>query len=268
MDTYEAIFSRRSVRKYTKDRISEDTLSEISHYFNEIPDVFGEINTAMTVYDGTQKKIHFVMPGEPEGPYYLIFYSESCVNDLMNIGYRMEKMALYLVTLGLGSCILSNTAVRKNYVRKGELQVMGLMTFGRPRGSLTRQESEYRRYPLEKICYMKEQPEGWTQMILRAARLAPSVNNSQPWRFVVTGNRIHVFSGKHRSESMDHHHQELLSFGAMFAHITTAAEELWVDVDLIRLEHASGKHFPDNRYILTAVLSNGAEVFPGSSGAG
>ena len=40
----------------------------------------------------------------------------------------------------------------------------------------------------------------------------------------------------------------------MLANILVAAEELWVDVDMIRLENISQKNFPNNRYVLSAVM--------------
>ena len=64
-------------------------------------------------------------------------------------------------------------------------------------------------------------PEGAT--ILEAARLAPSSMNSQPWRFVVYDNRIHIFSKKHSAEQLKKWDE--VNFGIMFANLMVAAEE-------------------------------------------
>ena len=40
----------------------------------------------------------------------------------------------------------------------------------------------------------------------------------------------------------------------MFANLMVAAEEAWLDVDLIRLEDISQKNFPNNQYVLSAIL--------------
>ena len=40
----------------------------------------------------------------------------------------------------------------------------------------------------------------------------------------------------------------------MYANMMVAAEELWLDVDLIRLEEISQKNFPNSQYMLSAIL--------------
>jgi hypothetical protein len=44
------------------------------------------------------------------------------------------------------------------------------------------------------------------------------------------------------------------NFGVLFSHILIAAEELWLDVDLIRLEDISQKEFKKSQYVLSAVV--------------
>ena len=90
------------------------------------------------------------------------------------------------------------------------------------------------------------------KQLLEAARLAPSSFNSQPWRFVVYDNRIHVFAKKHNMNHLGRY--EEMNFGIMFSHLMVVAEELWLDVDLIRLEDITHKNFPNNQYVLSAIL--------------
>ena len=40
----------------------------------------------------------------------------------------------------------------------------------------------------------------------------------------------------------------------MFANMMVVAEEIWLDVDLIRLGDISQKNFPNNQYVLSAIL--------------
>ena len=47
---------------------------------------------------------------------------------------------------------------------------------------------------------------------------------------------------------------EEFNFGVMFSHLMLVAEELWLEVDLIRLEDISHKNFPNNQYMLSAIL--------------
>ena len=98
----------------------------------------------------------------------------------------------------------------------------------------------------------KEVPRQWMTQMLEAARLSPSSMNSQPWRFVVYDNRIHIFSKKHSVEKL--RKWDEVNFGIMFANMMVAAEELWLDVDLIRLGDISQKNFSNNQYVLSAIL--------------
>ena len=53
---------------------------------------------------------------------------------------------------------------------------------------------------------------------------------------------------------MTRHKWEEVDFGILFANIMIAAEELWLDVDLIRLENLTQKSFPSSQYVISAVL--------------
>ena len=65
-------------------------------------------------------------------------------------------------------------------------------------------------------------------------------------------NRIHIFSKKHSVEKL--RKWDEVNFGIMFANMMVAAEELWLDVDLIRLGDISQKNFSNNQYVLSAIL--------------
>ena len=92
------------------------------------------------------------------------------------------------------------------------------------------------------------------KQLLEAARYAPSSMNIQPWRFVVFDDRIHVFTKKHKADNLEKYRWEEVNFGIMFANIMITAEELWLDVDLIRLENITQKSFPNNQYVLSAIM--------------
>ena len=88
--------------------------------------------------------------------------------------------------------------------------------------------------------------------LLEVARLAPSSFNSQPWRFVVFDNCMHIYCKKQKLEYLSKWNE--INFGILFSHMMVAAEELWIDVDLIRLEEITHKQFSNSEYILSAVL--------------
>lgn len=65
-----------------------------------------------------------------------------------------------------------------------------------PEGKLCRESSLAKRLPLSELCVFKEDVGETMKTVLKAARLAPSAFNSQPWRFIVYSDRIYVFSKK------------------------------------------------------------------------
>jgi nitroreductase len=187
-------------------------------------------------------------------PYYIAFFSNEAPKYLMNSGYMIQQMSLYLTTIGLGSCIIGSTRIRKEYQKRNGKRLIALMAFGKAKGAITRQKNEARRCRMEELCVCKEAPGKWTRQILEAGRMAPSAMNLQPWRFVVLKEKIHIFSRKHLTNNLNRFDE--LNFGILFANMTITAEELWVDMDLIRLENLSQKEYPNNHYVLSAIIKN------------
>ncbi len=252
MNLYEAIFARKSVRSYRKEPLEDMLLTEIDEHFRSLINLFDEGRTDMRIFDNLNGRIRLRHIGSVKAPYYLIFYAENSTRSEMNMGFLMQEMVLYLTTKGLGSCYIGSRNIRRDLREKDGIPMVGLVAFGRAAGSPTRKPIDAKRKSLDEICVIKDKPVQWMNQLVEAARIAPSANNRQPWRFVVCDHRIHFFSSKHEANRLSAY--EEMEFGIMFANIFTAAEELWIDVDLIRLENLTQKNFKNNRYILSAVI--------------
>ena len=203
-----------------------------------MPALFSGIGVDMAILDNRKGQERMLSMFSVKAPYYMAFYSEESERYLMNVGYIMEQMVLYLCSIGLGTCFIGSNRVKKAELEKNGKRLVGIVAFGKSHGSHTRRQREAKRLPLEEL--------------LDAARMAPSSMNSQPWRFVVYDNRIHIFSKKHSVEKL--RKWDEVNFGIMFANMMVAAEELWLDVDLIRLGDISQKNFSNNQYVLSAIL--------------
>lgn len=252
MNLYEAIFVRKSVRSYTNDPLTPQMLEDILKQFDEIKGLFGGIETELAIFDNRSGQYKMLGLLGVKAPYYLVLYSEEKDRALMNAGYLMEQLSLYLCTRGLGSCFVGNPILKKKYQRRGNKKLMTVLAFGKAKGSCVRKQAEARRLSLNELCVYKETPRQWMNQLLEAARMAPSSMNSQPWRFVVFDSRIHIFSKKNANDRLGKANE--LNFGIMFSHMMVVAEEIWLDVDLIRLEEISQKNFPNNQYVLSAIL--------------
>ena len=208
----------------------------------------------MVILDNRKGQQRMLSLFSVRAPYYLVFYSAEAPRYLMNMGYLMEQMVLYMCSIGIGTCYIGSNKIKKELQTRDRKKMVGILAFGKARGSHVRKQAEAKRLSLEQLCVFKEVPRQWMRQLLDAARLSPSSLNSQPWRFVVYDNRIHIFSRKHKAEQLKKWDE--VNFGIMFANLMTAAEEMWLDVDLIRLEDISQKNFPNSRYVLSAILKS------------
>lgn len=252
MNNYEAIFARKSVRHYLMEELPVETLDQIEHYSREVLSLFGGMETECRVISRSDRAVGASGMLSVTAPYYLALYSEPHDKSLMNAGFIMEQIALYMCTIGPGTCFIGRNILKKSWQKHRDKEFVALLAFGRSRDSHVRKPIEAKRLGMDELCVYKEVPRQWMKQLLEAARMAPSSMNSQPWRFVVYDNRIHIFSKKRGSDELNR--LEELNFGIMFANMMVVAEELWLDVDLIRLDNISQKSFPNNNYVLSAIL--------------
>ncbi len=257
MNLYEAIFLRQSVRQFSMTPVAPELLQRIGTFYEQIRPLFPGISTEIGITENVDGKHRLQGLFGIRAPYYLTIYSEERDRAEMNAGYICGQLSLYMVTLGLGSCYIGVSWQRDMPLARGSMKLIMTMAFGLPKGPLMRRANEARRLPVRELCVYKDEPVRWMTQVIEAARLAPSYKNSQPWRFVVVGRRIHIFSKK---DGMDKPRKWVeFSFGVMFSHIAAASEELWLEVDLIRLENVSQKNFKNNQYVLSAIVREQTE---------
>ena len=252
MNLYEAVYQRHSVRKYKMEAIDPERLSKIGAFYEQIEPLFPGIETEIGIKENVAGK--HICRGffGVTAPYYLTVYSEKRDRAEMNAGYLCEQISLYMLTLGIGSCYLGASIPAGTPKVRSDKALVISMAFGIPAGRLTRRSEDAKRLPVKELCVYKDPPTRWMTQVIEAARLAPSSMNRQPWRFVAAQNRIHIFSKK---DGMDKPKKwDEFNFGVMFAHIAIASEELWLDVDLIKLENISQKNFRSNQYVLSAIV--------------
>ena len=66
-------------------------------------------------------------------------------------------------------------------------------------------------------------------------------------------NRVHLFSRKPLEKKGIFDRKQELNFGIMLANVMVAAEQIWVDIDFIRLENITHMSMPDNQYVLSVL---------------
>ena len=187
-----------------------------------------------------------------DAPYYLAVYSETEEGYEKNAGYVMEQLILYLTVKGLGTCYLGSLRPVQQ-VKNGKRFVM-MAAFGYAEGRLYRESPLAKRHPLNALCVFKEEAGEQMKTILKAARLAPSAYNSQPWRFIVYSDRLYVFSRKSRVPGHCNASVRNFCIGIMLAHIMLAAEELWMELETRTEEQFAAKTYKNGDYVATLTL--------------
>lgn len=254
MTLYESIFERRSVRNFRKEDIGQEILEGMVALYHEMAPLFPGIKTSIEIVEDRDRKAKGKFGGvrNVSAPYYLAVYSEEKEKADMNAGYIMQQISLYLFSKGVGSCFQGMARCRKE--SEEGLHFVMLMAFGYPKTELSGKENGAKRLSIEELCAYKEKPKRCISALLDAARLAPSAMNSQPWRFVVYENRIHVFSKRLVMGQRILGRLNEFNFGIMMANIMVTAEQLWIDVDCIKLNNITHISLPNNQYVISLII--------------
>ena len=182
---YEAIFRRKSVRKYDMTPLPGEVLSDLQNFTTSVEPLDGDIRIEFS-YLGTGD-VKNLLP--IKAPHYICLYSEKKGNYLMNVGFVLQQIDLYLSANGLGSCWLgmAKPSSQVPKVRNG-LEFMIMIAFGNGNEPVHRvNTSEFNRKSLSAVSDIPEADD-----LLEPVRLAPSASNSQPWHFSGTPDKIIV----------------------------------------------------------------------------
>ena len=253
MNTFDAMFSRKSIRHFKQEKLDWEVISDLLEYANNLPMLMEDIAVEFKLVSNIEAKQGFYGPFNVKAPYYLCISSEEKEDYMLNAGYLMEQINLYLIAKGLGTCFLvayPGSALKATMKYK----YVVALAFGKTSSTLYRDSKDAKRLSEREIIVYKEEVTPDIKQVLNAARLSPSAFNSQPWRFVVYKNRIHVFAKKNPliAKAMDYN--KMIDMGIMMANLLLAAEELWVDVTISKSENLKSKPLQNNEYICTIAI--------------
>ncbi|MDR0852191.1 MAG: nitroreductase [Clostridiales Family XIII bacterium] len=177
MTLYETIFTRRSVRQYEKEPLDAVALSEIEKYLEDAPQLAGQ--TAQFEIASADK-----LKGVA-APHAILAYSDDSDAALTNIGYVLQGVDLYLQSKGLGSLWMGQG---KPVERKPDYRI--LLAFGKTSVPPRSSENDFKRKAVLETS-------NEDNAVARAARLAPSAANFQPWKLHFAPGKVSVqYNGK------------------------------------------------------------------------
>ena len=202
MKMYDTIFVRRSARKYDKKPLDEGVLKDIREFIG---------NTKQL--DGQNARFEVVSDKEVKGsaPHYVLAFCESNDAAYVNVGYVLQNVDLYIQSMGLGSLYLG----MKKPEKKAE-DFCILLAFGGSEVPFRKGEGDFDRLPVNEISNADN-------AIIKAARLAPSARNSQPWKFTFEDNKIMIrYFGRGLLKSIMRKRFSMIDLGIVTRHVETA----------------------------------------------
>lgn len=251
MTKYEAIFRRKSVRRYKEEEIPEEILEKIRHYGAHVVGIRKEVRIKWKVYRASDHNVKGMF--QVKAPYYAALYSEVCEDCRIHAGCLMEQLVLWLHTMGIASCYQGGARLKHD--EEEQMELMMILAFGYPSEALERSFVDFKRAELKKLVKTNITPGKVQKKLLEAARLAPSALNQQPWRFVVTENRIHLFIRRPGRMSYEKQlNRNLFQAGIVLSHMLVTGEELWFDLDYQKLDSIMEKAIQNYLYAGSLIL--------------
>ncbi len=253
MTLYEAIYNRKSVRNYRMVRMSSEFFNCLDKYMETITPLYPEIRCHMDVVCALDSDVSVKGMFHVKAPYYIVIRSEDSYEAFENAGYILQYISLYLTSKEIGSCYQGGIKISYN-TSEPELIPCMVLAFGYTDNVPLREASRSARKNINKICTFKTDNNSDMIKLAEAARLAPSAFNRQPWRFVVYSNRIHIF--ERRDSEISQGKVTAVDMGIVQCHFMVAAEEMWLNADLVKLEHIVDKDVKKHKYIKTVLINN------------
>ena len=182
---YETIFRRKSNRKYDMSPLPTEIIVALQNFTETVKPLDETIKIEYS-YLGTND-VKNLLP--IKAPHYICLYSEKKDNYLLNAGFILQQIDLYLSANNLGSCWLGMAKPSKQVPEmKNGLEFVIMIAFGNANGPVQRDSiPEFNRKKIASISDINDAEEFTVPVWL-----APSASNSQPWFLSGTPDRIIV----------------------------------------------------------------------------
>lgn len=253
---FEAMFVRKSVRDYQMEELDDKTLSQIRSFMSQLKPYRNSIEYKITIIDNTKEDKKLKGMFRVKAPYYLVLSSELKQDYLINAGYVLQQLALYLTAKDIGCCYQGGIQPTQELKDNLPYEYVIALAFGKGKKSIYRPSNKAKRLPEDRLAVYKEEVDENIKTIMNAAILAPSSLNNQPWRFVVYHNRIHIFCKKSHLFRHTIGDMKLIDVGIVLANISQAADELWIESTHLKSEVFSNKELKNTEYVTTVLLTD------------
>ena len=205
------IKERRSVRTFDKKKIADEDIDRIKDFISDVKNPY-DIHVEFRLLDSKEHGLKSkVLKGEE---LFLGAKIKRIPHFEEAFGYSFEAVVLFAQSLGVGTVWIASTMNRDAFEKAMELgddEIMPCISpLGYPAGKMSVVESLMRktlgadkRMSLEEIAFeedfgspFKGSKDELLDKAVEMVRIAPSARNRQPWRMVISENKIHFFEKK------------------------------------------------------------------------
>lgn len=254
MNWYEAIYIRKSVRRYSTKAVPSVLLKQIANCAEKLQCIHGDCGCRVQIYNAREAHDKIKGPFRVNAPYYMAVLTKKTSFSLVEAGCYAQRLVLYMTTKGLGTCYQGGCKLRESEIPE-DMQLAIIIAFGYAERTLVRNAEHAHRQPLNRLCHFRENAGEEIRTMLKAARLAPSAFNRQPWRFAVGSDRIELYLYKDPVMKYFSGSIQLVDAGIVLCHLLEAAAEQWFPVEVVRdeklIETADKQREKKTRYIVT-----------------
>ncbi len=237
VDLYDAMFKRRSVRKFDAAPLDAETLAKVSAFLGTVRPMFPDIKTELKVLAGSDVKAGLT---KAKMPHFVAAFSEKKPLARANVGFMLQQVDLFLSANGIGSLWQGNPTPAGKF---SDLDFVIMIAFGKANEEVHRTSvAEFKREPLDKVSKAFGVDD-----LLEPARLAPSAMNGQPWLFTGDEKAIHFYCGQ--SAMFDKWNK--IAIGVAACHAWIAAVHSGKSVEFIIDDRAEGETPKKYAYVVT-----------------
>ncbi|MDR2524887.1 MAG: hypothetical protein LBC83_01645 [Oscillospiraceae bacterium] len=199
---YETIFTRRSVRQFDPASLDTEALAAVEAALAQTEQLPGQA-ARLTLVQGKDCK-------GLSAPHAILAHSAAEDMALCNVGYTLQGLDLQLQGMGLGSLWMG---MAKPLEPAPDYRI--LLAFGKTAAPSRKNESEFKRREVLEISN-EDNP------VARAARLAPSAINLQPWQLAFEAGKVTLRFAPRGIVKVFSPRMQKIDLGICLRHITLA----------------------------------------------
>jgi nitroreductase len=235
----QAIIKRTSVRTFNGESLKPEHQELLINYLDTKENLVGVF--------GTEIKVQMLIPTDDEfksvatygtikhAPIYLAICCKKTWESMVDCGFIIENLVLFLTSLGIGSCWLGGTFKRQQLSLVTELEKDEFIPILLPIGYENLAKSftdkairaiakSHSREPFDSRFFMNTFEERIVDQELvdqlDFVKVAPSASNKQPWRLVVTEGHVDFYLVRTANYGLDKlgYDIQMIDMGIALAH--------------------------------------------------